>query len=79
VAQTLSHRELSVSMHTASLTSPFAGRSDRGAGILARCFPGGADLRWVIPRPGELRKLGLSSLARKCLRAALAARQLREA
>jgi A/G-specific adenine glycosylase len=79
VAQTLTHRELSVSMHTASLASPFAGRSDRGAGILARCFPRGADLRWVIPRPGELRKLGLSSLARKCLRAALAARQLRGA
>jgi hypothetical protein len=79
VAQTLTHRELSVSVHTASLASPATGRSDRGARLLARCFPGGADLHWVIPRPGELRKLGLSSLARKCLRAALAGRQLREA
>ena len=78
VAQTLTHRELNVSVHTASPASTFAGRSDRGAGILASCFPGGADLRWVIPRPAELRNLGLSSLARKCLRAAVAGRQLRE-
>jgi len=71
VAQTLTHREMNVSVHAASLARPSAGTSERGAGVLARCFPGGADLRWVIPQPGELRKLGLSSLARKCLRAAL--------
>jgi A/G-specific adenine glycosylase len=75
VAQTLTHRELHVSVHAASLASPTPGSDDGGASLLARCFPGGADLHWVIPRPGELRKLGLSSLARKCLRTALAGRR----
>jgi A/G-specific adenine glycosylase len=75
VAQTLTHRELHVSVHAASLASAAQEKVDRGERLLARCFPGGADLRWAMPRPGELRKLGLSSLARKCLRIALAGRR----
>ena len=65
VAQTLTHRELEVAVLEAR-----PNRSIRAQSLLRSCFADSADLRWTAPTADALRKLGLSSLARKCLRAA---------
>ena len=65
VAQTLTHREVEVAVLLARPNG-----SARATALLRSCFPEGETLRWTAPTADALRKLGLSSLARKCLRAA---------
>ena len=64
VAQTLTHRELRVLVFTARA------KGKASTAFVRRASSGEETLRWVAPTAAALRTVGLSSLARKCLRAA---------
>jgi adenine-specific DNA glycosylase len=64
VAQTLTHRELRVLVFTARA------KGAASAAFVGRAAAGEETVRWIAPTAAALRTVGLSSLARKCLRAA---------